>query len=331
MNEFHKNEELIYELIIDDLDETISQDDKHILDQWREADGGNEKIYQEFLAVQYSIDKLCNGNGNPEASWEALSHKLLEDKKDEETLVKKINFALFAKIAAVLVVMLSVGYYFINQSKYALVSVPEDAAVARIVLPDETIVNLNAGTKIKYNKDNFLLERKLEILSGEVFIQVVKHEGAQFKVLAGNVEAQDIGTSFNVLKDQDDVSVVVEEGVVAIKQHNTDHQLILTAGKMGAYLSASKKLVMADNSNPNFKAWINKNFTFEEMPLSEVANQLEKVYQNPVVVKGRVLNNRKFTIANLHYQTIDSALAVISASLQFKVTKDRGTYVLSDK
>ncbi|MGY4383641.1 transmembrane sensor [Pedobacter sp. UYP24] len=330
MNKFHKNEELIFELIIDDLDSTISQEDKKILEEWREADVENEKTYQEFLNVQFSIDKLCSVHRDADASWNVLSDKLQGDVTINEPLVRKINFGMITKIAAVFLVMLSVGYYFLNQGKYATISIPENASVTRIVLPDETILNLNAGTKIRYNKENFNADRKLEILSGEAFIQVVKHEGVQFEVVAGAIEAQDIGTSFNVLKHNDDVSVVVEEGIVALKQQGTDRQLILTAGKIGSYNANTKTLIMAENANPNFKAWVNKNFTFEEMPLHAVAQELEKVYQVPVVVKGRMLNNRKFTVANLHYQTIDSALAVISASLQFKVIKDSGTYVLSD-
>ncbi|MHA4893473.1 FecR family protein [Pedobacter sp. PWIIR3] len=330
MNEFHKNEELIYELIIDDLDDTISEEDKLVLNEWRAADAENEKTYQEFLNVQFSIDKLSSAHVDADASWDALSNKLAGGVEVKEAVVRKFDFRMITKIAAVVLVMLSVGLYFFSQSKYETVSIPENASVARIVLPDETILNLNAGTEIRYNKDSFKADRKLEILKGEAFIQVVKHEGAQFKVVAGNIEAQDIGTSFNVFKHNDDVSVTVEEGIVAFKEKGADRQLVLTAGKMGSYNASAKALLMTNNANPNFKAWINKRFTFEEMPLSVVATQLEKVYQVPVVVKGSTLNNRKFSVANLHYQTIDSALAVISASLQFKVTKDRGTYVLSD-
>ncbi|MES2828668.1 MAG: FecR domain-containing protein [Bacteroidota bacterium] len=330
MKEYQKNEEFIYELIIDDLDETISTADSLILQEWRNADDENEKTYQDFLDVQKSIDKLYGAHGNADASWNSLSDKLTTKTEEVPVKIRKFDFGFVAKIAAVFLVLLSVGYYFLNRDKYALVATPENATTARIVLPDQTIVNMNAGTEIKYDRNNFVSNRTLEVLKGEVFIQVVKHEGAQFKVVAGDVEAQDIGTSFNVSKTGSNVSVVVEEGIVALKRNGSEKQLLLTAGKVGMYNSANNELVMAANSDPNYKAWINKDFTFEEMPLQKVAAQLEKAYQVPVIVKGTSLNNRKFTVANLHYQTIDSALAVISASLQFKVIKDKGTYVLSD-
>lgn len=330
MKESQQNEEFIYELIIDDLDETISAEDSKVLQEWRSLSQENEKTYQDFLNVQSSIDKLYGSHGNADASWNALSDKLETAHEEKILNIRRFDVGFVARIAAILLVLLSVGYYFFNQNKYAIVVAPENSTTARIVLPDATIVNLNAGTEIKYNKDNFLGNRTLEVLKGEIFIQVVKHDGAQFKVVAGDVEAQDIGTSFNVSKNDENVSVVVEEGIVALKHTGTNKQLLLTAGKIGLYNSESKQMVMGANSNPNYKAWINKDFTFEEVPLHKVAAELEKVYQVPVIVRGSTLVNRKFTIANLHYQTIDSALAVISASLQFKVIKDKGTYVLSD-
>jgi transmembrane sensor len=331
MAQYQNNEELIYELIIEDLDETISISDKMMLQQWRSADAANEQTYQEFLKVQKSIDELYGVHANADASWDSLEKKLpLADHETFEPVVKKISLESYIRIAAVLLLIASVGYYFVAQGKYEVVSTSETANITRIVLPDETVVNLNAGTKIKYNKENFLRERTLEVLDGEVFIQVVKHGGAQFKVITGEVEAADIGTSFNVESRKDKVSVTVEEGKVALKHKATNRLLLLTPGKVGTFDATSNQLAIADNSDLNYKSWLDKRFNFKGVVLSKVASQLQEVYQVPVVVKGTVLNNRRFTVANLHYQTIDSALAVISASLQCKVTREKATYVLSD-
>jgi transmembrane sensor len=331
MAEYKNNEELIYELIIEDLDETISIPNKRILQQWRNADAANEQTYLEFLNVQKSIDKLYGGHGDVDASWEVLDKKLpFKDSKSLAPVVKKLSLGFYLKIAAVLALISTVGYLFIAQNKYAIVSTSENANITRIVLPDETIVNLNAGTKIRYNKENFLKEKSLEVLNGEVFIQVVKHDGAQFKVIAGDIEAEDIGTSFNVSNQDHNISVTVEEGKVAMKHEGSNQTLMLTAGKIGTFNADTQQLLAANNSDLNYKSWLDKRFTFDGMLLSNVASQLEEVYQVPVVVKGNTLNNRKFTVANLHYQTIDSALAVISASLQCKITREKGTYVLSD-
>ncbi|RZK11118.1 MAG: hypothetical protein EOO43_19610, partial [Flavobacterium sp.] len=114
MAEYQNNEELIYELIIEDLDETISITNKRILQQWRTADAANEQTYHEFLNVQKSIDKLYGGHIDADASWEILDKKLLlTESKSSQPVVKKLNLGFYLKIAATLLLVFSVGYYFI--------------------------------------------------------------------------------------------------------------------------------------------------------------------------------------------------------------------------
>jgi len=267
------NEELIYSLIIDDLEQTISDADKQLLEEWRRTAEINEKFYQDFADVQLNIEKLYHKNGfDPQLSWNTLNNKL-ELQADVELLEEpkhKSSISLWFKVAAAVLVIVSVGYYFMLGSKYVVVSTTQSDVVSRVILPDGTELSLNAGTIIKYDKENFNADRKLVLERGEVFIQVSKHKGSQFRIDLGDVEARDIGTSFNVVKNEAQASVIVEQ----------------------------------------------------------VAAQLKKVYKMPLIIKGDDLKSRKLT-AKLHYQTLDSVLEVISASLQCKLVKEQNVYVLS--
>ncbi|TKC07579.1 FecR family protein [Pedobacter frigoris] len=329
MEQFETNEEFIYSLIIDDLDGTISATDKVILDQWRNAADENERTYNDFRNIQLGMDKLYSRHStDPQLSWEALDQKIASE---PPTVVKSGNIKMWYKIAAAVLVILSVGYYFVLDSGYVVIRTEDNAAITRVVLPDGTDVNLNASTVVRYNKADFLDDRKLELLKGEVFIHVANHElKSQFRVAMGELEAQDIGTSFNIEKQDGKIAVIVEAGIVALKHAPTGKQVVLESGKLGVYNEETKELSTLNNSDLNYKAWIDRKFTFVEIPLAEVAKQMEKVYLIPISLKGDGLKNKKLT-ARLHYQTLDSALAVISASLQCKVTKERDNYVLSDK
>lgn len=329
MKKFETNEEFIYTLIIDDLDGIITPENKQILEQWRANGAANEKTYQEFVNIQLGMDKLyARNNHDVQVSWEILDHKISNQTSAVSSDKQGIKIGLWYKIAAAVLIILSVGYYFMLNSRYVVVSTENNAAITHITLPDGTEVNLNAATAIKYHKD-FMKNRRLELLKGEVFIQVVNHDGPQFILGLGEIEAADIGTSFNVVKNNNDISVIVEDGEVALKHVSLNMHVLLTKGKFGVYNSATKKLSAADNLNQNYKSWIDKKFIFQEVPIVQVADQLGKVYQMPVNIVGESLKNRKLT-ARLHYQTLDSALTVISASLQCKVTREKNTYVLSD-
>lgn len=331
MEKSETNEELIYFLIIDDLEDTISDDNKKVLEEWRRAAEGNEKTYRDFAEIQLNIEKLYNKNGfDPQFSWNALNDKLQLQEETEvaETPKRKGNIAMWYSIAAAVLVILSVGYYLILGNRYVVVSTNQSALVSQLVLPDGTELSLNAGTTIKYDKKNFVRDRKLILEHGEVFIHVIKHNGSQFRIDLGDVEAQDIGTSFNAAKSEASASVIVEEGKVAMKRHAAEGQVMLTPGMLGVYNNGTRQLSSMNNADPNYKAWIDKKFTFREMPFEQVAAQLKKVYKMPLIINGHDLKSRKLT-AKLHYQTLDSVLEVISASLQCKVVKEQNAYVLS--
>lgn len=333
MKNFETNEELIFGLIIDDLDQTITPENKQILDHWRNTDLANEKTYQDFLNVQINIDKLCDRlDIDAERSWESLDKKIEVNKVQPEAApVLKIRRSnnYWLKIAASLLILCSLGTYFIMRNRDVVVATDNYAAITSVLLPDGTEVKLNAATTISYNKDSFLKDRKLQLLHGEVFIKVAHRQASQFRVDMGDVEAKDIGTSFNIGKNDQHIAIVVEEGKVAFRQHTTAEQVLLTPGKLGLYDLRTKTLIAMNNTNPNYKAWVDKNFVFTETSFATVVSQLEKAYQTHINIKGEELKNRKLT-ANLKYQTVDSALAVISASLQCKVAKSKDTYILYD-
>jgi transmembrane sensor len=334
MEKFETNEEMIYSLIIDDLEQTISVADKQILEEWRRTTEVNEKIYQDFFHVQMNMDKLFDKHGfDPQMSWESLDRKIGTILPGDEEPHKVVglnrgNKGLWYKIAAAVLLILSAGYYFLQNDRYEVVTNLDSASTSYMVLPDGTELSLNAGTTIKYDKENFNTERRLVLERGEVFVHVVRHNNIQFRIDLGDVEAQDIGTSFNVSKNDKHASVIVEEGKVAMKYRTNGGQVVLNPGMAGVYNSDTKQLSSMRNADLNYKSWVDKNFIFREQPFDEVAAQLQKVYKTRLIIKGEELKLRKLT-AKLHYQTLDSVLEVISASLQCKVVKEQNTYVLS--
>lgn len=330
MEQFETNEEFIYSLIIEDLDGGISASDKLLLDNWRKADGENERTYLDFRNIQLGLDLLyAHPPVDADMSWKELEEKIDAEEKIE--LKPARSSRLWFQIAAAVLLLLSAGYYFSPGNSYTLVSTEDNASITHVVLPDGTDLNLNASTTIRYHKTNFNEDRSLELLKGEVFIKVKNHDNpAQFKVKIGEVEARDIGTSFNVRKTDDQVAVIVEEGQVALSHAASGKEVMLTPGKLGMYNQNNKALSTLNNANLNYKAWIDRKFIFTEVAVQEVVDQVGEVYQIPIRILGNGLKERKLT-ARLHYQTLDSALAVISASLQCKITREKDAYVLSDK
>ncbi|MET1054657.1 MAG: FecR domain-containing protein [Pedobacter sp.] len=330
MEEFETNEEFIYSLIIDELDELISPEKRYLLQNWRRMSPENEVTYQEFVRIQQNIDLLYQKQAyTAEESWEELDKKLEGVQNHKLTVRRNRNLGTWLSVAASVMLILSIGYYFINNARYTVVRNEKGAKVKNVFLPDGTELALNGGAAIRYISSDFNTNRKLELVNGEVFVKVKHDRQYPFVIDLGEVHARDIGTSFNIVKEQQEISVTVEEGIVALEQPSTSQSVLLTMGVTGRYSASTKKLIAEQNQDINYKAWADKKFVFTETPLKEVTRQLSKAYHTPITVNGNELKKKKLT-ANLYYQTPDSALNVIAATLQCKLTSTKGGYILSE-
>lgn len=346
MNNNEANESFIFSLIIEDLEETISAEHKIILDQWRKDAVENETLYQEFHGLQTNLDKLVERHEvDAHQSWTILDQKLnqqaspvvIENTKENHIknqplkLIKSKTLPYFwMKIAATLLILSTLGYgYFFWKNKDVVINTGT-AVLSNVLLPDGTDLKLNAGTIISYSKNNFLADRKLVLVKGEAFIQVAANSDSQFRVEMGAMEAKDIGTRFNISRNEAQSTVIVEEGEVEFRESGTTKKVNLTAGKLGVYDVTHKTLVALDNPDLNYKAWLDKRFVFTEVPLQVVVQKLEKVFQTRIEIEGQSLKDRKLT-AKLQYQDLDSVLEVISATLDCKLSKADGKFVLSVK
>ena len=327
MNNSETNESFIFSLIIEDLEETISAENKILLQRWREDDPSNEHTYQEFLNVQINLGKLVDKLDIDEhRSWSALDQKL-ED-KPEITSSQKGHQFFWMKIAATLLVLSSLAYgYFFWKNRDVVINTGT-AIMTNVILPDGTDLKLNSGTQVRYNKKTFLEDRKLVLLKGEAFIVVATNHRSRFRIELGDLEARDIGTRFNINKKEDQSVVIVEEGEVELREKDTDNKVNLKAGKLGLYDVKSKTLTAVDNSDPNYKAWVDKNFVFNEVPLVDVIQKLEEVYQMKIEIKGAGMKERKLT-AKLKYPDLKTALHVIAASLDCELLRTDSSFVLS--
>lgn len=331
MKAFESNEQFIYSLILDDLEETISPAHKILLENWRAASDQNEKTYQGFVQVEQNINELYSTEPYTiESSWENLDYKIDNLEYSWKQKERNAHTKIWYGIAASVLLVVSLGYYFINKNTYTVVSNEQSATAKMITLPDGTSVQLNAGATIKYAAGSFKTNRRVQLLNGEIFVKVIHQTKYPFLVDLGDVHALDLGTSFNISKRNRDIVLTVEEGQVALQQPLASKSILLTVGKTGRYSSATGKLTAQKNTDINYKSWLNKEFIFTETPLNEVVKQLSRVYKNSITIDGNKLENRKLT-AHLHYQTPDSTLKVIAATLQCQVINEEGSYILAEK
>ncbi|MDB5119641.1 MAG: FecR protein [Sphingobacteriales bacterium] len=323
MEDFKEMDERIYNLIISELEGELSPEEATILEDWRSSAEENEKVFKEMRLVHETLNLIPEYQTLDEnSSWISLSKKLksspnLKIEGKERTV--RLRYLRWLSSAAAIILVMSISFYFYNS--FTVVNMSTGLHERKnILLPDGSAVYLNENTSISYSKSSFKEKRVLSMLKGEAFFDVIHNSANTFRVDAGEIQIKDIGTSFNVTRSEENVSVIVNKGIVNFEHVKSKKSEILKAKNKAVYDVKTQKIIRSQNTNLNYRYYMDGNFTFLNTPLSEVVQILEKFYGKTIVIKNKELKNRKLT-ANLHKQPLDSILNIITQTLLLKTSK----------
>ena len=249
---------------------------------------------------------------NPNTSI-ALKKVLLkiEKKKQNVVLIQK-----FYKIAAVIVIFL--GIYFVYKSipseKYQTYSTSKDE-IKKIYLPEGSIVWMNENTKLKYfyNKNTHI------ILEGEAFFQISYQKDNTFAITTENITTEVKGTAFQISHQNNNTKISVTEGAVLIKKKNKN-VTYLSAYEEFIYNNFSKKYIKQRFAHPNFLAWKTKVLSYENTPLIQIIQDIEKLHHLKIKMKGEKKIACNITTKFDNISAIES-LEILATLIDGDVTK----------
>jgi|TARA_R110002050_G_scaffold165656_3_gene296099 transmembrane sensor len=236
----------------------------------------DEKDYQELVAFDKA--KL----------FRSLECKMGADTADRERVVGKLpRFYRLMPVAAILVLIFVVSgliAYFANEKhgierrpvSYSEVVAPLGAKT-QVVLPDGTVVWLNAGSKLTYSTD-FNLENRLVYLEGEGYFQVAKNNEKPFVVDAFGFLVEGGETEFNVKAYQDEptIEAILVEGKVWLNHRTETITSEVSLGRKykatfykysntSALGQAQPRLVISPNVDPKpLISWKNDRFIHQK-------------------------------------------------------------------
>jgi transmembrane sensor len=182
---------------------------------------------------------------------------------------------------------------------------------ASIPLRDGSNITLNTASKIRVAVTG--TERRVELEQGEAYFDVAKDRSRPFIVIAGNQRVVAIGTRFSVLREKDDVRVVVTEGKVRFEPTSAPLNFGPGSERPAAPLLAAGAIARASDSavlvetKPLQRAeeilsWRSGYLTFDETTLADAVAEFDryntrKIYiQDPGVAALRI--NGKFRATN---------------------------------
>jgi ferric-dicitrate binding protein FerR (iron transport regulator) len=245
----------------------------------------------------------------------------------------KNHFRLMLKIAASFLLLISIGlgtYYsklFTAQPLAATTIQVSGDQQETVLLPDGTHVRLNGDTKLSYSSDFAVSKIRQVTLSGEAFFEVAKNPEKPFVIDAGQSEVKVLGTVFNVKTRQGNNAVVaVQEGKVSFRGKEQTEGIILVANEVGV-LAKDGNVLRIDQSSQNYFSWINHFLEFNNMPISQVVEQLDAIFDVDIELASPDLKNKYFT-AYMKGKSVDEVMNQLALSLELKLEKTDGKYFL---
>lgn len=257
---------------------------------------------------------------------------LLLSKDEQLQSRKKIRFIPnwlkeIGKIAAVVMIMFSIGYYYQSsmQDKHSsamnVVSVPAGQRV-NLVLPDGTHICMNAKSRLEY-PSIFVGESRRVKLTGEAFFNVIHNNGNAFIVETPDCEVEVLGTSFNIeaYPESNAFATALLEGSVKITNKKDPAKPIILEPNQQVRL-VNEKLEISDIQDFDVLRWREGLICFKNKPFKQLIEQFEKYYDVRIIIENNKLLEHELSGKIRITDGIEHALRVIQKNTSFSYTRD---------
>ena len=235
----------------------------------------------------------------------------------------------------------------LQPKKYSEVSSPVGSKT-KLVLPDSTVVWLNAGSKLTYN-EHFGANNRNATLVGEAFFDV-KKSSMPFIIHANSVQIKVLGTAFNVkaypdekttetslLRGRVEITLDKRPGELYILKPN-EKLVVANEPELPKIKTLEKKVPIAvigrithmDDSTIIETSWVENQLIFQDETFIDVAKKMERWYKVTISFADE-------TVANYHVygsfttETIAEALDALKIGFHFNYKMEGNKITIASK
>ncbi len=313
---------------------TYSLNDYLKLGKWFKNDSDFEEVR---LLVEEKWENYDNDSSEQLGSevFDKISSSILLKKES-----KKLFINLFIKVAAALVIGLLAGYFVSYLQKEAdepvyFTSRAPRGSISETILPDGTLIVLNAGSKLEYSlgKNNQVNEVSL---NGEAWFDVHHNPNRTFVVKTPFYNVNVTGTRFNVkaYDDDEEIATTLVEGRVII--NSGDSVLLASSQELKpdeqfSYNKLNRSGTLREVNTKVFTAWKDNKLIFLNMDLKDLIVLLERKFGVDIEVDnqeildlhytGTIKNESVLEVLDLIALTLPIEYEIIGQKIEIKLTK----------
>jgi len=308
----------------------LSDEDRAIINDWREKSPENEILFGESLKA-----------------WEAMTLLHEMEQFNSFEALRKVNTKIVQsspskwwisvqRAAAILILPLLVYSGYITIRNQGRDNKPEQemmqtitsrqGMVTQFKLDDGTEVWLNSGSELQF-PTRFYKDKREVKLKGEAFFEVTKNEKQPFRVNANELKIEVLGTSFNVINFDDDKQseVVLVKGKVSLSSETGQIKKMfgtMHPGQRVIYEKEEQKTIAEDVEVDKYIAWREGSLIFRDDSMEDVVKRLSRWFNVEIIINDPEIKSYIYK-ATFRDENLAQVLNLLklSAPINFKVTE----------
>ena len=138
--------------------------------------------------------------------------------------------------------------------------------------------------------------RRVELLAGEAFFEVVPSQRQPFLVTAGAVQTTVLGTAFNVLREDEAATIALQHGGVRVEQPSASAP-VSESLQPGQFVRVSDggAVVRGTRRPSQIAAWRNGQLIAEDQAMGRLVDRLRRYYDGAIILADDSLADRPVT------------------------------------
>jgi transmembrane sensor len=297
------------------MSEDDSQDNRTALDAWLRKSPEN---LREFLLAEvawHALGGLRRVRAEPIRMASGINEPRLGARQRLRRRVKKI--ALAAAIAGVLAAGAILNFWLEPTAERAYST--KVGEIQKVELPEGSIAHLNTRTSIRWSAKAG--ERRVELIEGEVLLEVKRDEQHPFRVVLDGSEIMVLGTRFSVYRKSADLVVVrVLEGTVEVRSNGPKPWVSTLHADQQIEFQPSGRGTEPQIGAPNHTVdWSTNILRFRDAPMAEILAQVGRYTEKPIKIQdARIADIR--VAATFEIADLDSSIRRLEELDLFAVT-----------
>jgi transmembrane sensor len=287
---------------------------------WLSADPSHRVAYDKALMLSLEIERLA----------QPIADALLGEPAPQAAREPSGGPALWFSSAMMSVAAIAIAVAVVHPDSKPMR--PDVYATAKgqrrdVILSDGTKIALNTASDISVSMQPHL--REVTLARGEAAFTVTHDASRPFVVHVGDRTLVDLGTDFDVLREDGQLTVTVREGLVGVQlAGNKDRNLKLTAGMRLKHREGSPdSLVQVADTDQAF-SWRAGRLVYRDRPLAEIAADLNRYGESLVKVQGQASALRFSGVLTIDNQ--NAMVQRLTALLPVSSSRKDGVITLSE-